>query len=47
MEDNAVTLNTVNRNAYDSRTRQIKNGMQATDAKDYVTLDQVVAQEVA
>ena len=45
LQNTAVSLNTDTRNAFDSKAKQIKNGMSATDPKDYVTLDQVVTKE--
>ena len=36
---NCVTLDRIDRANFDSLAKQIKNGKQATEAKDYVTLD--------
>lgn len=41
----AICLEDSKREHYDSDAKQIKNGKQATDPKDYVTLDQVVHEE--
>ena len=41
----AVALEETKREAFDSQSKQIKSGKQATDPKDYVTLDQVVHEE--
>lgn len=45
LEDNTVCLESTNRAHFVAQSKQIKLGMQATDAKDFVTLDQVVHEE--
>lgn len=41
----ALCLEAIDRAFWTASTKQIKNGEQATDAKDFVTLDQVVHEE--